>query len=159
MTTLVDPGWVVLKFGGTSVSTQSSWRNIAAITRERVAQGHRVLIVHSAISGFTDRLDKVLAAALVDQHAPELLAIQQRHRLLADELDVGLSVALEQDFATLQRLLQTVALVGEAGDRTRARVMAMGELMATEIGARYLSSVGIDCVWAERRAMRRRRSS
>ena len=153
MTTLVDPGWVVLKFGGTSVSTQSSWRNIAAITRERVAQGYRVLIVHSAISGITDRLDKVLAAALVDQHAPELLAIQQRHRLLADELDVGLSVALEQDFATLQRLLQSVALVGEAGDRTRARVMAMGELMATEIGARYLSSVGIDCAWADARTL------
>jgi len=27
--------WIVLKFGGTSVSTLSNWRNIAAVVRQR----------------------------------------------------------------------------------------------------------------------------
>ena len=35
-----------------------------------------------------------------------------------------------------------IALVREVSDRTRARVMANGELMATEIGARFLEVAG-----------------
>ena len=43
----------------------------------------------------------------------------------------------------------------ECTDRTRARVMAMGELLATEIGARYLQRVGVDASWADARTMLR----
>ncbi len=43
------PQWVVLKFGGTSVSSLANWRNIAQIARTRLAGGARVLIVHSAV--------------------------------------------------------------------------------------------------------------
>src|SRR5665213_627987 len=59
-----DSSWVVLKFGGTSVSNLANWRNIAAVVRSRLAAGTRVLVVHSAISGITDRLETLLAAAL-----------------------------------------------------------------------------------------------
>ena len=62
--------WIVLKFGGTSVSTLSNWRNIATVVRARRNAGARVLIVHSALSGVTDRLDKLLTAALIGTHAP-----------------------------------------------------------------------------------------
>ena len=37
-----------------------------------------------------------------------------------------------------------IALVRELSDRTRARVMANGELMATEIGSRFLRAQGVD---------------
>ena len=83
------PAWVVLKFGGTSVSNLANWRNIAAVVRTRLAAGARVLIVHSAVSGITDRLEKLLAAALGGAHEPVLAAIEQRHRALAAELGVG----------------------------------------------------------------------
>ena len=42
--------WIVLKFGGTSVSSLANWTNIARIVAERRAGGERVLIVHSAAS-------------------------------------------------------------------------------------------------------------
>jgi diaminopimelate decarboxylase/aspartate kinase len=48
--------WVVLKFGGTSVSSASNWHNIARVLRERIAEGLHPAIVHSALSGITDRL-------------------------------------------------------------------------------------------------------
>ena len=30
--------WIVLKFGGTSVSTLANWRNIALVVRKRLAE-------------------------------------------------------------------------------------------------------------------------
>jgi diaminopimelate decarboxylase/aspartate kinase len=44
-----------------------------------------------------------------------------------------------------------ISLMNEISDRTRARVMATGELMATEIGARYLIGQGIDAYWWDAR--------
>ena len=143
--------WIVLKFGGTSVSSLANWRNIAAVVRERRAQGAQLLVVHSAISGITDRLEKLLAAALAGEHAAVLNAIEERHRQLAAELGIGVAPALEQIFRELQQIAAGIALMGEVSDRTRARVMACGELMATELGARYLLAQGVACHWWDAR--------
>ena len=37
--------WIVLKFGGTSVSTRARWDNIVGLVRARQAEGARVLVV------------------------------------------------------------------------------------------------------------------
>jgi diaminopimelate decarboxylase/aspartate kinase len=145
--------WVVLKFGGTSVSTLANWRNIAIVVQERLAAGKRVLVVHSAVSGITDRLEKLLAAATAGAHEPVLAAIEERHRSLAAEL--GLEVAdagLERYFTELRQVASGLALMRELSDRTRARVMANGELMATEIGARFLAAQGIAVSWWDARS-------
>ena len=139
--------WVVLKFGGTSVSSPGNWHNIAGVVRARLAAGTRVLVVHSAVSGITDRLEALLQAALRGAHEPVLDAIEQRHQLLGAELGVGVSEQLERYFAELRQLAAGVALTAEISDRTRARVLSAGELMATELGARYLQAVGIDAHW------------
>ena len=52
--------WVVLKFGGTSVSTVPNWQNIARILRSRLSDGLRPVVVHSALSGVTDLLESLL---------------------------------------------------------------------------------------------------
>ena len=143
--------WIVLKFGGTSVSTLANWRNIAAVVRARSAGGVRVLIVHSALSGATDSLEKLLAAALGAAHAPLLAALEDRHRQLAALLAVGSSPAFEDCLAGLRQLLADVASRGALSDRERARAMACGELLATELGARFLRSQGIDCSWWDAR--------
>ncbi|HEY5102879.1 MAG TPA: hypothetical protein VII70_08860, partial [Steroidobacteraceae bacterium] len=52
--------WIVLKFGGTSVSSLANWTNIAEVVRQRRASGARVLLVHSALTGMTDRLEQLL---------------------------------------------------------------------------------------------------
>ena len=144
--------WIVLKFGGTSVSSLANWRNIVTVVRDRGAQGAHILVVHSALSGVTDRLEKLLAAALVGEHAAVLAALEERHRALSGELGVGFSPALEQFLAELRQMAAGIALMGEVSDRTRARVMACGELMATEIGARFLRAQGIDCSWWDARS-------
>jgi diaminopimelate decarboxylase/aspartate kinase len=146
-----ESSWVVLKFGGTSVSRLDNWRNIAAIVRARLASGARVLVVHSAITGITDRLEKLLAAALDGAHEPVLQFIEQRHCSLAQELGIGGSAQLDGYFSMLRQMASGIALMGEVSDRTRARVLASGELMATEIGARYLAAQGIEAQWCDAR--------
>ena len=43
-----DSGWVVLKFGGSSVATIENWRHIEQRIRRRRDAGLGVLVVHSA---------------------------------------------------------------------------------------------------------------
>ena len=135
--------WVVLKFGGTSVSSLANWTNIARVAAERCSGGARVLIVHSALAGITDRLDRLLDAAAAEATEEELRIIEDRHRALAAELGVALPVEAERVLAEVREIAAGVALVREVSDRTRARVMAAGELLVTPIGVRFLESRGL----------------
>jgi len=154
----LDPAtsaWIVLKFGGTSVSSLANWNNIARVAGERCAGGARVLLVHSAISGITDRLEGLLNAAMAEEAEELLNSIADRHRCLANELGVPLPTAVEDQLRELREIAAGVALVREVSDRTRARVMAAGELMATRIGAAFLVSRGLPVAWADARTMLR----
>jgi diaminopimelate decarboxylase/aspartate kinase len=145
--------WVVVKFGGTSVSTLANWRNIAFVVKRRLEKGARVLVVHSAITKITDMLEKLLASAQAGNPEDALRAIEDRHRQLTADLGIGVSPQLQGYFDELRQMANGIALVRELSDRTRARVMANGELMATEIGARYLKAQGIDVTWMDAREM------
>jgi len=145
--------WIVLKFGGTSVSTLANWRNIARVARDRRATGARVLIVHSALSGITDRLEKLLVTAMRGEHQETLTFIEDRHRKLCAELGIEVSPELQRHFTELAQVAAGLTLIGELSDRTRARVMSKGELMATELGARFLRSQGLEVDWADARTM------
>jgi len=147
--------WIVLKFGGTSISSLTNWTNIALVAAERLAGGARVLIVHSAVSGITDRLERLLDAAIAQAGEEELRAIEERHRRLAAELGVPLGEDVERQLAELREIAAGIALVHEVSDRTRARVLSSGELMATQIGARFLAARGLEVRWADARAMLR----
>lgn len=145
--------WIVLKFGGTSVATLVNWRNIARVVAARRADGAQVLVVHSALTGITDRLEKLLEAALRGEHGSVLEEIENRHRTLATELNIEVGPELSRQFAELRQMAAGIALVGEISDRTRARVMATGELMATALGASYLKAQGLSVAWADARTL------
>jgi len=149
--TMRQTRWVVLKFGGTSVSNLPNWTNIAAVTRRRCADGASVLIVHSAVSGITDRLEKLLGAALAGEHEAVIDGIRTRHLQLCEELGVGSSPQLDGYLAELLAIAQGIHRTRELTDRTRAMVMAMGELMSTEIGSRFLAKEGIAVRWWDAR--------
>jgi bifunctional diaminopimelate decarboxylase / aspartate kinase len=136
--------WVVLKFGGTSVSSLANWTNIARVAAERCSGGARVLIVHSALAGITDRLDRLLERAISQAAEEELRVIEECHHRLATELGVALPVEFERHLAELREIAAGVALVREVSDRTRARAMAAGELLMTPIGVRFLEARGLD---------------
>ena len=135
--------WMVLKFGGTSVSSLANWTNIARVVAEREAGGARVLIVHSALAGVTDHLGRLLDAAMAEAPEEELRAIEERHRRLAGELGVPLPCEVERQLAELREIAAGVSMVREVSERTRARVMAAGELLLTPLATRFLTARGL----------------
>ncbi len=171
--------WVVLKFGGTSVSSVSNWHNIAGVVRARIASGLRPVIVHSALSGITDRLESLLsavtgaarsgasAAAPTAAHAATPVAahaatpvtllqqIEGAHRDLAKRLGIVPSPTFETFLRELRVMAETLALGGPLSDGLRARVMAMGELLATTLGYTFLNAQGIATEWADARGVLR----
>ena len=154
MTGHSESTWVVLKFGGTSVSSVSNWKNVAAVVKERLAEGLHPVVVHSALSGITDRLEQLLAKALTGDWEPVMDQIERRHMDLARDLGVaGVAAELDHHFSELRRSAEGIYLIGEVSDRLRARVMASGELMATRIGAAFLRHDGVDVQWLDARKL------
>ena len=143
--------WLVLKFGGTSVSNAANWHNIAQVLRRRIAEGFRPAIVHSALSGITDRLEALLSAAVNGSHIPILEHLELTHRKLAETLGVIPNAQFEQFLRELRGLTDTLAERRAISDAARARVMAMGELLATTLGAEFLNAQGIGTAWVDAR--------
>ena len=134
--------WVVMKFGGTSVASLDRWQNIAALLGERLAAGERPLVVHSAIAGISDLLETLLEAAVRGAHQTALDEIRVRHEQLAAQLGIG-ETGLNTSLEELEQLAAGIRLVAEVSPRVHARVMAAGELMATQIGTAYLRQAGL----------------
>jgi bifunctional diaminopimelate decarboxylase / aspartate kinase len=155
MSTNSDSHWVVLKFGGSSVSSASNWKNIASVLQARLAEGVRPLVVHSALTGITDRLEQLLVKAPSGGWEQILAQIERRHTDLARDLGMSLPAEVERHFAELRRMASGIQLIGEVSDRLRARVMASGELMATRLGAAFLRTQGLDVEWLDARTLLR----
>ena len=148
-----SPRWIVLKFGGTSVSSAASWATIADVVSHRVDEGYRPLVVLSAVAGVTAGLEALASAGLDGGQAPLISEIDARHDTLASELGLSsqeTSELLRSDRNELHELVEGVAAVGEP--RTRARLLAYGERMATRIGAAFLQRQGIPVTWLDARA-------
>lgn len=149
--------FVVLKFGGTSVSSVERWRAIGERVRERIDEGLHPIVVCSALSGVTSALDVLVdeAADGASGTGAGLDAIRDRHTAFAAELGLDASHPAVQrvaaDLAEVERWIVGVGLVGEASPRVRARVLATGERMSTRLGAAWLAAQGIDARWLDAR--------
>jgi diaminopimelate decarboxylase/aspartate kinase len=142
--------WIVLKFGGTSVSSLARWQKIAAIAGQRQAQGKRVVVVVSALSGATDKLKALTEANDAAQREKVRDEIAARHQSMFAEL--GLS-----DHGPIRYWLERLASLAansraDAGALPwQAEVLALGELMSSTLGVAYLNSIGVAAHWLDAR--------
>ncbi|MCH8862550.1 MAG: bifunctional aspartate kinase/diaminopimelate decarboxylase [Proteobacteria bacterium] len=143
--------WIVLKFGGTSVSSRRQWDSISSILRSGDYADRRLVIVHSALAGVSDGLADLLEAAAADREC-DTEAIKSQHLALARDLDLEGEPLLAPYFDRLDELLAGVRLACEATAPVEAMTMALGELMATKISARWLGSIGHGVEWVDARA-------
>ncbi len=140
---------VVLKFGGSSVSSAAGWEAISRLARTRLDVGEKILVVHSALSGITDGLDLLPEEAIAERHLRLLEGLTKRHHRLALELSLDGPSILREEFAELRGAAEGIALTGEVTPRVRARILAFGERLSARIGAAYLRSHGIPVEWLE----------
>src|SRR5690606_33426876 len=146
---------IVMKFGGTSVSTAESWATIDSVVRARQAEGLRPVLVCSAMAGISNRLETLVDSARDGSHEPFLASILEEHRRLGQALGVDADAILAGEFETLERIALGIHLIGDASPRVRAQVMALGELMSTRLGAAWLASRGLDVHWVDARTLLR----
>ncbi len=143
------PDRIVLKFGGTSVSSRPRWETIAHIAEERLKEGLRPVIVCSALSGISNALEELMEEAVRGEYETQLEEIRQRHLDLAMELGLDGETVLGDDFEELGRMALGASLIGEGSPRLKARMMGMGELMSTKLGAAFLSARGLAVQWMD----------
>lgn len=146
------PRWVVLKFGGTSVATADNWAIIADLVEARLAEGMRPVVVHSALGGVSSQLEELLQLAAAGEHEELLQSIIDRHLALATDMGLDGQVLLQEWLTELEQLIAGVKLVREVSHRVHAKVMALGELMATTLGAGYLQARGLAASWHDARS-------
>ncbi len=135
-----DGGWLVLKFGGTSIASAEKWQIIRDLIRERIAAGYRVVVVHSALADVSNRLEAALDLAVGGEHEPALAGIFSLYYELADALELDGKELLARHIEELTQLMAGIRLVREVSSRVQVKVLALGELMATRLGAAWLRS-------------------
>lgn len=144
--------WVVLKFGGTSVSSSECWETIAKVLRDRVESGLRPLVVCSALSQVSNQLEQAVLEALTgEEPKARLEALRQQHHALASELGCTFPAEAEQDLDELTERLSGISLTREASPRLKAEILGVGELLSTRLGACWLEAQGLSTRWLDAR--------
>ncbi|MEO9078620.1 MAG: bifunctional aspartate kinase/diaminopimelate decarboxylase [Rhodanobacter sp.] len=139
-----------MKFGGTSVATPPRWRNIRELVASRRAEGARVLVVVSALTGVTDALKKLCGEESPGKRKAAAADIVQRHHDLLEQMQIALPVTLGERLSDLVRLAEAgAATLGELV--WQAQIQAHGELMSSALGAAFLSHSGLPTQWLDAR--------
>lgn len=146
--------FVVMKFGGTSVASAERWDTIARETTQRLEK-YRVILVCSALSGVTNKLQEAIEDARGGGEPTSLRWVEQRHGELAAATGAGSEAleSLQPLFDTAERRLQGIRLTGEASPRLSARILATGELAATTLGRFILARRGLEAKWVDAREL------
>src|SRR5688572_5474314 len=151
---------VVQKFGGTSVADPSAIRRLIEIVRQaRTRDGRGPAVVVSAMSGVTDALLGVAAAAGTARSDDALARVEQlreRHLTAARDLVPGaenaaLSAHLTEAFDQLAAVVRALGVLREVSPRTLDVVAAMGELLNSRLVTAALVEAGIPAEWVDAR--------
>ncbi|WP_305804419.1 bifunctional aspartate kinase/diaminopimelate decarboxylase [Stenotrophomonas sp. YIM B06876] len=141
--------WIVLKFGGTSVSRRHRWDTIGKLAKKRADEtGGRVLVVVSALSGVTNELTAIADGAADSRE--RVAALVSRHQEFVAELELDAAAVLGARLAALQALLDEPRAAARTLD-WQAEVLGQGELLSSSIGAAYLRASGLDFGWMDAR--------
>lgn len=134
----------VLKFGGTSVGTAASLRNVKSIVEN--IEGQAVVIV-SALGGLTDKLIATAkkAAAADMSYKDEMDAIRARHydivkEVIAENLQNDVLGLIDPLLDELSRNYDGIALIQDLPSRTLDVVVSYGERISSIIVSRMIEN-------------------
>ncbi len=133
----------VLKFGGTSVGTPDSLRQVKNIVS---ACSGRVIVVVSALGGVTDSLVRLssLAESGDESFGGIITELRKRHLSMCDDLieDPGrreaLKDSLETLFGRLSEICRGVYMLGVLPRKTRDEILSFGERLSSLIVAEVI---------------------
>src|SRR5215510_11493799 len=151
---------VVQKFGGTSVADPEAIQRLIQIVRNaRSRDGRGPAVVVSAMSGVTDALLGIAAAAgggRLEDALTRLDQLRERHiagaqALAPKEAKGALGQQIDQQFDDLTALARALAVLREVSPRTLDVVAAAGELLSSRIAAAALAAADLPAEWVDAR--------
>jgi len=151
---------VVQKFGGTSVADPEAIQRLIHIVRTaRSRDGRGPAVVVSAMSGVTDALLGIAAAAgggRVEDALARLEQLRERHvttaaALAPKEATGALDAHIAAQFDDLVSLARALSVIREVSSRSLDVVAAAGELLSSRIVAAALNEGGIPAEWVDAR--------
>ncbi|MCW3998350.1 MAG: aspartate kinase [Candidatus Bathyarchaeota archaeon] len=133
---------IVMKFGGTSVSTGEKIRNVANIVRDNIRIGHEVVVVVSAMGDITNQLieeaEKVengneekiqeFIKKLFEKHA-NVIDVSIKNKNLKEETKLEVKKIIDE----LKKILTGICYVGELTLKTKDQVLSFGERLSALI--------------------------
>jgi aspartokinase/homoserine dehydrogenase 1 len=150
----------VLKFGGTSVGTVDSIKQVIGIIENNLANGEQIAVVFSAMGGVTNRLIEIgkMAATGNPEYIEFLKVVEERHFALIRGLihvkhQSSTFAAVRGLFNELADILKGVSWIRELSERTLDLVMSFGERMSTLVISEILKSKGIDAAFCDARQL------
>ena len=143
--------WVVMKFGGTSVSSAECWETICDQARHQLQQGRYVMVVVSALSGVTNLLTRLTQSQSAADAEDILEAIRETHLQLFDALGLKRSARFDDHWQGLIGLLSNRE--AELTPERTAQIMAHGELLSSSVGQQVMQAAGLDSTWQDARKL------
>ncbi len=142
---------IVLKFGGTSVGTADSLKNVLQIVQKHSLEGNLQTVVVSALGGITNQLVKIADLAENSDTDYELLLkeIESRHIDLCNELipvskRSGTITQVKLLFNDLEDICRGVFLIQELSPRSSDHILSFGERLSSVIINDFLAGNGLN---------------
>lgn len=130
----------VLKFGGSSLGSVENLQRVLEIVKQ---QEDSILVVVSAFSGVTNHLQNLANDALVNSYQSTLNFLEERHLEMMHNLIAqpsnALKNAIETQMDELKQLCQGINALQELTNKTKAKIMAKGELLSSLIIAEFFN--------------------
>lgn len=154
----------ILKFGGTSVATADTIRQVLRITQE-TTQREEVCMVVSALGGVTNLLLELVERAQKQEDTTAgVEEIEARHvQVIRDLIPLTKQSALIAEIKThtnrLQECLRGVSLTHECSPRLQDEIVSFGERLSAFVIAHAGQEVGLNTVFADARNLIRTNSA
>ncbi|MHB8545393.1 MAG: aspartate kinase [Nitrosotalea sp.] len=145
---------LVLKFGGTSVSSPQNIQNVTTLIK-KLTKEHKIIPVFSAISGVTDDLIRI--TNLIQNRNKEAASslakkIIKMHTDIAEQcvknskIKKDLISKMKADLDEFQDLLHGMLLLGEVTPRSSDYMISFGERLSINLVAFTLNEMGVKAV-------------
>ena len=146
-----------LKFGGTSVKSAEMMSRITNIVKD---SDEEQIVVVSAMGGATDSLLNASEKALQgnQSYKEDFDAFRNRHLeainiLFSNGESEKITLEIQEHLNRLEDLFNGIYLTRDISNKTKDKIVSMGELLSSKIIAKNFQKNDIDCQWLDSREL------
>jgi aspartate kinase len=147
---------IVMKFGGTSVSSEEGIKKCIEIVKRSVLDGNEVVVVVSAMAGVTNKILEAISSitasnySLVTDFIEELT---EKHKVFAKTIirDQKFCENSHKEIESLigkwERVLTSISYLREVTPRSQDYIVSFGEKLSASIVCAALKDAGVKAEW------------